>query len=55
MSQNAEIIMTMSDDINRCDINGDSLIDANDASIVLQAYVLLSTGTDVKKISQVVN
>lgn len=55
MSQNAEIIMTMSDSINRCDINGDSLIDANDASIVLQTYVLLSTGTDVKKISQVVN
>lgn len=55
MSQAAEVIMFMSDSINRCDINGDSLIDANDASIVLQTYALLSTGNDIKTISQVVN
>lgn len=55
MSQAAEVIMFMSDSINRCDINGDSLIDAIDASIILQAYALMSTGTDVHSISQVVN
>lgn len=55
MSQAAEVIMFMSDSIDRCDINGDTFIDATDASIVLQAYALLSTGNDVKTISQVVN
>lgn len=55
MSQAAEVIMFMSDSINRCDINGDTFIDATDASIVLQTYALLSTGNEVKTISQVVN
>ena len=47
--------MFESDKIERCDINGDTLIDATDASIILQAYALLSTGEDIQKISQVIN
>ena len=55
MSATAETVMMQGDNILRCDINGDSLIDAVDASIILQAYALMSTGTDVHSISQVVN
>lgn len=51
----AEIIMFESDKIERCDINGDESIDAVDASLVLQAYALLSTGNKITKISDVVN
>lgn len=55
LSVQMEIIMFESDKIDRCDINGDTLIDATDASIILQAYALLSTGEDIQKISQVIN
>ena len=55
MSATAETVMMQGDNILRCDINGDSLIDAVDASIILQTYALMSTGTDVHSISQVVN
>lgn len=55
MSQAVEFVNNYSDDINRCDINSDGLIDAVDASVVLQVYALLSTGTDVKHISEVLN
>ena len=55
MSQASEILLFASDKIERCDINGDGSIDANDASIVLQAYALLSTGENIWSISQVVN
>ena len=55
LSTQMEIIMFESDKIGRCDINGDTLIDATDASIILQAYALLSTGEDIQKISQVIN
>lgn len=51
----AEIILFESDKIERCDINGDELIDAVDASLVLQAYALLSTGEKITKISDVIN
>lgn len=52
---NAEIVLFASDKIERCDINGDSMIDAVDASIILQAYALMSTGENIWSISQVVN
>ena len=55
LSLQAEIILFESDKIERCDINGDELIDAVDASLVLQAYALLSTGEKITKISDVVN
>ena len=55
LSLQAEIILFESDKIERCDINGDRLIDATDASIILQAYALLSTGERITKISDVVN
>jgi hypothetical protein len=55
LSLQMEVIMFESDKIERCDINGDTLIDATDASIILQAYALLSTGEDIQKISQVIN
>ena len=55
MSATAESVMAMGDNINRCDINGDGLIDAADASIILSAYSLFSTGEDIKYISQVIN
>lgn len=55
LSLQAEIILFESDKIERCDLNGDTLIDATDASIILQAYALLSTGEDIQKISQVIN
>lgn len=55
MSSTAEIVSTMGDDIKRCDINGDSLIDAVDASIILSAYARISTGENIQHISQVVN
>lgn len=55
MSQASEILLFASDKIERCDINGDSSIDAVDASIILQAYALLSTGENIWSISQVVN
>lgn len=55
MSSTAEIVSTMGDNIKRCDINGDSLIDAVDASIILSAYARISTGENIQHISQVVN
>lgn len=52
---NAEIVLFASDKIDRCDINGDRLINAVDAGIILQAYALISTGENIWSISQVVN
>lgn len=51
----AEIVMFESDKIERCDINGDGSIDAVDASLILQAYALISTGEDIRTISNVIN
>lgn len=55
MSATAEVVMTEGDNIFRCDINGDGLIDAVDASIILTAYAKISTGENIQHISQVVN
>lgn len=53
LHQNAEAVCFASDELVRCDINGDGLINTVDASIILKAYTLLSTGESVTKISQV--
>ena len=55
LSAAANGISYMSDNIVRCDINGDRSIDAVDASLILQAYALLSTGAEITKISQVIH
>lgn len=55
LNARAEIVMFASDKIERCDINGDGSIDAVDASLILQAYALISTGEDIRKISDVIN
>ena len=55
LSAAANGISYMSDNIVRCDINGDRTIDAVDASLILQAYALLSTGVEITKISQVIH
>lgn len=55
LSLAAEVIVDRSDRIERCDINGDGSIDSVDATLVLRAYALLSTGENIGRISDVVN